>query len=715
MKVCDNGTPSLCDEELITITVNEVNVAPVLTGVPATASIPELVVFTFDANVTDPDVPANTLTFSLVGAPSGASIDPTTGVFSWTPSEAQGPGSYPFTVKVCDNGIPPICDEEPITITVTETNTPPVLALIGDKTVNFPNTLTFTATATDPDIPVQTLTFTLDAASIALGMSINPTTGAFSWTPALAQVGFIYPVTITVTDNGINPANLSDFETFNITVSNPYVLTATVFLQGPFNMTTELMDPTLSLNGQVPLAQPYNMAPWNYAGTETVTAPGPGDVDWVLIELRSDLTTMEARKAAMLHTDGTVTASFDGLITPGEEYYVVIRHRNHMPVMSDFKIEIPLLGTSIDLSILSNAYGIKPLIQMGTTGIYAMIAGEVIPDGQLKYSGAYNDRGQILSRLVAEGGVLVSDTEEDGYWSEDVNMNNELKYIGSTPTPNDRGYIINNISTLLPTTFLTDIYYCEVPGVWSGLKSSPSGNDGPVNIHLAGSSQGIQVLLSTGELIQNGLIDNLQFTLAWNAGDTDVEEMLSVFASDLMLEPQGDPINVNGIMHQVYVTVIPTYLPSMWNAGEDMTAIYFTTETGDQIMDRLWIADDGFTLQNNADYYVSIWGSDYTGMIADPVIVSVDDPDPTVTVRAYPNPVYDGRLTVDIVTVRNQNLKINIFDASGTLLINLPWQIMSGHSMRVLDLSQLPPGAYMLGIVGEQLNYQKKLILLTLN
>ena len=41
---------------------------------------------------TDPDDPANLLTFSLLGAPVGASIT-AGGVFSWTPTEAQGPGS----------------------------------------------------------------------------------------------------------------------------------------------------------------------------------------------------------------------------------------------------------------------------------------------------------------------------------------------------------------------------------------------------------------------------------------------------------------------------------------------------------------------------------------------------------------------------------------------------------------------------------------------
>jgi hypothetical protein len=82
--------------------VTEVNAAPAIANVPASATIPELAPYTFTATATDSDLPAQTLTFSLVGAPTGATIDGTTGAFSWTPTEAQGPGSYPFTVRVSD-------------------------------------------------------------------------------------------------------------------------------------------------------------------------------------------------------------------------------------------------------------------------------------------------------------------------------------------------------------------------------------------------------------------------------------------------------------------------------------------------------------------------------------------------------------------------------------------------------------------------------------
>src|SRR5262249_62387383 len=78
----------------ISVTVNEVNVPPALSGVPTAATIDELTQLTFTAAATDPDLPAQALTFSLVGAPAGASIDASTGAVTWTPGEDQTPGAY---------------------------------------------------------------------------------------------------------------------------------------------------------------------------------------------------------------------------------------------------------------------------------------------------------------------------------------------------------------------------------------------------------------------------------------------------------------------------------------------------------------------------------------------------------------------------------------------------------------------------------------------
>jgi D-alanyl-D-alanine carboxypeptidase len=62
----------------------------------------------------------NRLTYSLEpGAPIGAVINPTNGVFTWTPSASQGPEIYSITARVTDNGTPPLSDLKTFQVTVT--------------------------------------------------------------------------------------------------------------------------------------------------------------------------------------------------------------------------------------------------------------------------------------------------------------------------------------------------------------------------------------------------------------------------------------------------------------------------------------------------------------------------------------------------------------------------------------------------------------------
>jgi hypothetical protein len=76
----------------------------------------------FTASASDQDLPANTLIFSLdAGAPDGAAIDPVTGHVTWTPMSPQTPGDYSLTVRVTDDGVPPLSDFETIQIHVSST------------------------------------------------------------------------------------------------------------------------------------------------------------------------------------------------------------------------------------------------------------------------------------------------------------------------------------------------------------------------------------------------------------------------------------------------------------------------------------------------------------------------------------------------------------------------------------------------------------------
>lgn len=161
------------------------------------------------------DMPTTRIFLGLQGVvPSGATINPTTGLFSWTPNETQGPGSYTFQVRVTDNGTPNEYAEQTITINVSEVNVAPVLEPISDKTVAEMTNLTFKATGTDQDRPNNTLTFSLISAPA--GADINSSTGVFNWTPTEVQGPNAYTFKVRVTDNGTG--NLFDEEEIIVTV-----------------------------------------------------------------------------------------------------------------------------------------------------------------------------------------------------------------------------------------------------------------------------------------------------------------------------------------------------------------------------------------------------------------------------------------------------------------------------------------------------------------
>ena len=79
----------------------------------------------FLAHATDADLPAQALIYSLgPAAPAGATIDPATGDFSWTPEEADGPGDFTFQVVVTD--ATGVSDAVDVTVHVLEANESPV-------------------------------------------------------------------------------------------------------------------------------------------------------------------------------------------------------------------------------------------------------------------------------------------------------------------------------------------------------------------------------------------------------------------------------------------------------------------------------------------------------------------------------------------------------------------------------------------------------------
>ncbi len=222
-------------------------------------------------------------------------------------------------------------------------------------------------------------------------------------------------------------------------------VTLSAFLQGPYSSGS--MTTTLNTNNFIPLSQPYNTSPWNYTGTETVGSIPAGVVDWVLIELRrntADSSTIQKRAAFILN-DGTIT-DIDGtspinFYSAGDisSYYVVIRHRNHLAVMSANSLSLTssLSGSYLtggnseyDFSTAqTQAFGTNPMFDLGS-GVLGMRSGD-------------SNNSNIVTFSDVSG--IISNNNQTGYNSNDINMSGIVTFA-------DVSQIIsnNNSSTQVP-------------------------------------------------------------------------------------------------------------------------------------------------------------------------------------------------------------------------------------------------------------------------
>lgn len=170
------------------------NQRPVLTPIPAQGA-GEHETLAFVVSAVDPDA-SGLLSFSLVDAPTGAEIDAATGEFRWTPNANDGPGTYTATVRVVDQGNPPLAAETTFTIQVYEPDIAPQLDPIDNPSVLQGETLFVRVEARDPNGLADPFAFALDEAPA--GMVIEPQSGALFWKPSYAFAPGAYPVTVRV-------------------------------------------------------------------------------------------------------------------------------------------------------------------------------------------------------------------------------------------------------------------------------------------------------------------------------------------------------------------------------------------------------------------------------------------------------------------------------------------------------------------------------------
>ena len=192
---------SLSDYENITILVNNTNQAPILSTI-GSKTVNEGSLLTFVISATDAD--GDNLTYSALSLPTGATFDASTRTFSWTPTYSQSGKYWDACFQVSDGSLG---DSEYLVMTVNNTNRPPILTGIGNKTVDEGQFLSFVVSATDAD--GDNLIYSVS--NLPIGATFFLSTRIFNWTPTYSQYGTYSNVRFQVSDG-----SLSDYE--NITI-----------------------------------------------------------------------------------------------------------------------------------------------------------------------------------------------------------------------------------------------------------------------------------------------------------------------------------------------------------------------------------------------------------------------------------------------------------------------------------------------------------------
>ena len=214
-----------------------------------------------------------------------------------------------------------------------------------------------------------------------------------------------------------SPSDASD--RFKVIFNYTLDLNLDVFLEGPFNGTD--MNTDLNDAGLIPLNQPYNTAPWNYTGTESVTSIPTDVVDWILVELRdttqADRATEEtiiSRQACFLLKDGSVVG-LDGISFPEFKttvkynIFIVVFHRNHLGVQASYVANQIGFNLQYDFTfgIIQALYGGHKEIAPNTYGLFG-------GDGDASGTVDNNDKVAEWSLTAGEAGYQGSDYNLDG-------------------------------------------------------------------------------------------------------------------------------------------------------------------------------------------------------------------------------------------------------------------------------------------------------------
>ncbi|MBL7813632.1 MAG: hypothetical protein JNL70_01415 [Saprospiraceae bacterium] len=230
-------------------------------------------------------------------------------------------------------------------------------------------------------------------------------------------------------------------------------------LQGAYSTTTGLMGDNLRSLNLIPTTEPYSgisgFTHVNGGGGEKVTSTvlavtgNDAIVDWVFVELRDKTTpaTVIATRSALIQRDGDVV-DVDGVSPVGfpvvaDDYYVVVRHRNHLGIRTASTISLNKVSATPYDFTTSASQALSGVQKDLTGGKFGMYGGNVNSNNTVRASGpsSINDYLRLINLLGTSSNI-----QSNVYSVGDVNMDGTMRASGPSSI-NDYLKIINAIGS----------------------------------------------------------------------------------------------------------------------------------------------------------------------------------------------------------------------------------------------------------------------------
>ncbi|MCP1385775.1 DUF7507 domain-containing protein, partial [Runella salmonicolor] len=395
-----------------------------------------------------------------------------------------------FSLKVKNVGNVPLSNVQVFDTLSKTFPSPATFNVLGISSTKFTVNPTYTGTASQTQLLLPGNALAIgDSGIVSLTVRISPNVYV-----GVSYINIAYstgqsPLGETVKDQsqlGNNPDPDFDGDPQNnfvptpITIQTPGKLTLLpkVYLQGALFgvFSGNLMRDDLRVKNLIPRKSPYvAWGPITAADTITsntvLTVSGQDAiVDWVFVELRdaNDSTIVVDSRSALVQRDGDIvevdgTSPITFTTVVAASYFVSVRHRNHLGVMSQTALPLTQTVSTIDFrSVATSTYVLanSPMHQSQVDVVQgkALWAGNALYDGQVIYQGTDNDVNVIYQQVIAATGnpFLLPFFILSGYYTGDVNMDGEVIFQGTT---NDVEYIYQNVINNHPGNALKQNFF----------------------------------------------------------------------------------------------------------------------------------------------------------------------------------------------------------------------------------------------------------------